>query len=189
ISSSEGTPVEVISCPLYEDKRVPGGNFDELIVPLTLCDAFFLKELGLSWIANDDELDKLNDGGVGYDDNERSNEGEEKMTIAWRYKKLKKFESGINSNVKKEKPFCQSFDLTKSIPQSAIDSASMTLIDSCTWDNEYKNPFNKLLSMIRKVVDKNFRSVVSTQGIEQRNILRIGIHSIASPSWQSNSPQ
>ncbi|CAG8583614.1 6761_t:CDS:2, partial [Diversispora eburnea] len=139
---------------------------------------------GLPWITNDDELDKLNDGGVGYDDNERSNEGEEKMTIAWRYKKLKKFESGIN-----KKPFCQSFDLTKSIPQSAIDSASMTLIDSCTWDNEYKNPFNKLLSMIRKVVDKNFRSVVSTQGIEQRNILRIGIHSIASPSWQSNSPQ
>ncbi|RHZ75729.1 hypothetical protein Glove_209g82 [Diversispora epigaea] len=156
---------------------------------------------GLPWIINDDELNKSNDGDVG-DDNEISNEGEEKMTIAWRYNKLKKFESGINNNVKKvafqniqkshrlEKPFCQSFDLTKLIPQSAIESASMTLIDACTW--EYKNPFNKLLSMIRKVVDKNFRSVISTQGtqdVDQRNILRIGIHSIASPSWQSNSPQ
>lgn len=125
---------------------------------------------------------------------------------------------------KPEQPFCQSFDLTKLIPHSVIESASKTLIDASTWDDEYKNPYNKLLSVIRKVVNKNFRlisqiiylsllffedysnifipflitgqslnrSFVSNQGIqgvEQRNILRIGIQSIASPSWQSSSPQ
>lgn len=37
------------------------------------------------------------------DDVEGPNEGEDNMTIAWRYKKMKKFESGINSNVKNVK--------------------------------------------------------------------------------------
>ncbi|CAG8528149.1 6894_t:CDS:2, partial [Racocetra persica] len=137
---------------------------------------------GLPWITSDDANDL--DDGAKIDD---------KMKIAWRYKEMKKFESGIKSNNRKnviptifkdkripiagsqrqEQPFCYTFDLTKQIPQSSIDLASITLVDATKWTDELHNEsiYDKLLSEIR-----------------HKNALRIGIHSIASPSWRSNSP-
>ncbi|CAG8759994.1 398_t:CDS:2, partial [Acaulospora morrowiae] len=160
---------------------------------------------GLPWIA-DNESDSLD--GVA-DDGKLL---EEKMTIAWRYKNMKKFESGIkssNSNIvtssvlhhkqipvgsglgnnqKLESAFNHVFDLTKLIPQSTIESAQMTLVDVNTW-NDNEDPYNRLLSKIHQVIDeKHFRSSVSPPAGVERNAMRIGIHSIASPSWRSKSP-
>ncbi|CAG8518503.1 4342_t:CDS:2, partial [Scutellospora calospora] len=160
--------------------------------------ANFIK--GLPWITNDDTND-LDDG----------TEIDDKMKIAWRYKEMKKFESGIKSNnrqnvmppifknkqisitkpQRQEQPFCHTFDLTKSIPQSSIDSASLTLIDATKWADELhdENMYNKLLSEIRLVIDQNnFSSLTAPSTGVESNALRIGIHSIASPSWHSNSP-
>ena len=154
--------------------------------------------MGLPWLVNETD-------GSDVDDN--TTELEEKMTIAWRYKGLKKFESSIkdkpnlqnkqipSSETKPhqiEKPFCSTFDLTKSIPQNILDNAQMTLVNVNELSNELKigidNPYNTLLDKIRKVIEENhFSSLLVPPSNIERNALRIGIHSIASPSWQSKS--
>ncbi|CAG8578754.1 4823_t:CDS:2 [Dentiscutata erythropus] len=149
---------------------------------------------GLPWITNDDSND-LDDKA----------EADDKMKIAWRYKEMKKFESGIKTtptifknkqipitgSQRQEQPFCYTFDLTKSIPQQSIDSASITLVDATKWADEQhdESMYDKLLSEIRRVIDQNHFSSSATPstGVE-KNALRIGIHSIASPLWNSNSP-
>ncbi|CAG8704806.1 19650_t:CDS:2, partial [Gigaspora rosea] len=85
---------------------------------------------GLPWITSNDSNDP-----------DEKAEVDDKMKIAWRYKEMKKFESGIKTtptnfkhkqvpiagSLRQEQPFCYTFDLTKSIPQPSIDSASITL--------------------------------------------------------------
>ncbi|CAG8770922.1 7034_t:CDS:2, partial [Funneliformis caledonium] len=137
----------------------------------------------------------------GVDDDDNTTELEEKMTIAWRYKGLKKFESSVKSKPlllnkqissnetnphQIEKPFCSTFDLTKSIPQNIMDNALMTLINV----NELsENSYHTLLDRIRNVIEENHLNslLVPPSNVERNNAIRIGIHSIASPSWQSRS--
>lgn len=152
----------------------------------------FIKEL--PWITSNDSNDPDDKAEV-----------DDKMKIAWRYKEMKKFESGIKTtptnfkhkqvpiagSLRQEQPFCYTFDLTKSIPQPSIDSASITLVDVTKWTDEQHDEsiYDKLLSEIRRVIDKNnFSSSASPSTGVERNALRIGIHSIASPLWNSNSP-
>ncbi|CAG8581114.1 19460_t:CDS:2 [Cetraspora pellucida] len=151
---------------------------------------------GLPWITSDDTNDL--DDGTKIDD---------KMKIAWRYKEMKKFESGIKTiptifkdkqipitgsqPQRQEQPFCHTFDLTKQIPQSSIDSASITLVDAIKWADELHDEsiYDKLLSEIRHVIEQNhFSSLAAPLTGVEKNALRIGIHSIVSPSWRSNSP-
>ncbi|CAG8650776.1 1366_t:CDS:2, partial [Cetraspora pellucida] len=151
---------------------------------------------GLPWITSDDANDL--DDGTKIDD---------KMKIAWRYKEMKKFESGIKTiptifkdkqipitgsqPQRQEQPFCYTFDLTKQIPQSSIDSASITLVDAIKWADELHDEsiYDKLLSEIRHVIEQNhFSSLAAPSTGVEKNALRIGIHSIVSPSWRSNSP-
>ncbi|CAG8495301.1 3576_t:CDS:2 [Acaulospora colombiana] len=149
---------------------------------------------GLPWIASSgsDGSEDAGDGGSGA--NRLAEMLEDKMTIAWRYKKMKRFESsvedgGLVMHQGVERPFCQVFDLTKLIPQSSIESAPMTLVDASMWDDEIEDPYHKLLSIIRQVIDeKYFRASVSPPAGVERNIMRIGIHSIASSSWKSRTP-
>ncbi|RIA93730.1 Elongator complex protein 4 [Glomus cerebriforme] len=156
--------------------------------------------MGLPWLVNEIEED---------DDNEESiTQSEEKMIIAWRYKGLKKFESsvknkpniqnkflndsGIKSQQSIEKPFRSTFDLTKLIPQNIImDNTLVTMINLNKKSDEIignYNPYNALLDKIRKIIEENhFNSLLNPPSNVERNALRIGIHSISSPSWQSNS--
>lgn len=158
--------------------------------------------MGLPWLVNENDDEN--------DENENiTPESEEKMIIAWRYKGLKKFESsvknkpniqnkilndtiGTKSQQNIEKPFCSIFDLTKSIPQNIIlENKLMTLINLNEKSDEIIenfNPYNTLLNNIRKVIEENhFSSLSKLPSNVERNVLRIGIHSIASPSWQSKS--
>lgn len=156
--------------------------------------------MGLPWLTDSSSVDDDDDENI-------TPESEEKMIIAWRYKGLKKFESSvknrpniqnkiiqIDSGIKSqnvEKPFCSTFDLTKSIPQNILDNSLMTLINLNELNDELietYNPYYTLLDKIRKVIEENhFNSLLSTSSNVERNALRIGIHSIASPSWQSKS--
>jgi elongator complex protein 4 len=159
--------------------------------------------MGLPWLVN--ETDDDND-----DDENITPESEEKMIIAWRYKGLKKFESSVKNkpNIQNkilndntigikyqqniEKPFCSTFDLTKSIPQNIfLENKFMTLVNLNEKNDEIIencNPYNTLLDNIHKVIEENhFSSLSKLPSNVERNVLRIGIHSIASPSWQSKS--
>ncbi|KAG0328956.1 Elongator subunit elp4, partial [Podila humilis] len=185
------------------------------------------------------------------DDDEDSDQ--DRLTIAWRYSGLKKFESGvegrqpaISSRVNKapvtgadnasptpnQIPFCEQFDLTTRISAKALESADTTLIDSEELsktttttttttttvedsdnedDSDYSadnNPksrpdqYRNVLDKIREtIIEGGFSTTLSSSKdsngakpssspapLSERHICRIGINSIASPSWRSKTP-
>lgn len=87
------------------------------------------------------------------------------------------------------KPYCSQFDLTKRIPASILEEAKTEIIQ---WNDdmvEDYDDYENLLNKIRKVVlDGNFSSAIPVAPGTPRNALRVAIHSLASPSWQSKSP-
>ncbi|KAF9909261.1 Elongator subunit elp4 [Linnemannia zychae] len=169
---------------------------------------------------------------------------QDRLTIAWRYSGLKKFESGvevrppaISSRVNKavstgepaltpsQIPFCEQFDLTTRISAKALESADTTLIDSGelqknvqTDDSDVEgsdddSSFGGSASvrsqpdLYRNVLDKIRETLIQggfsttllkdpsapapapgAAGLAERHICRIGINSIASPSWRSKTP-
>jgi hypothetical protein len=89
------------------------------------------------------------------------------------------------------KPYCSQFDLTKRIPASILEEAKTEIIQwSDTMDEgDDHDDYQNLLNKIRKVVlDGNFSSAIPVAPGTPRNALRVAIHSLASPSWQSKSP-
>lgn len=89
------------------------------------------------------------------------------------------------------RPYCSQFDLTKRVPSTVLDQAN---IDIMQWDmvadgeEEDQDDYESLISKIRKVVlDGNFSSAVPVAPGTPRHALRVAIHSLASPSWQSKS--
>ncbi|GJJ77862.1 elongator complex protein 4 [Entomortierella parvispora] len=176
---------------------------------------------------------------------------QDRLTIAWRYSGLKKFESGvgtrppaISSRVNKggasnngsepaltpsQIPFCEQFDLTTRISAKALETADTTLIDSGELlrnklsDNDntddsddddedednytaqraerqpdqYRNVLDKIRETLIEggfsttlVKDPSAAPAAATPGaLAERHICRIGINSIASPSWRSKTPQ
>ncbi|KAH7047273.1 PAXNEB protein-domain-containing protein [Linnemannia elongata] len=181
-------------------------------------------------------------GGADDEDSEQ-----DRLTIAWRYSGLKKFESGvearppaISSRVNKpgsttepaltpsQIPFCEQFDLTTRISAKALESADTTLIDSGelqkavqTGDSDLEDDSDDDFStsgstsaagknqpdLYRNVLDKIRETLIQggfsttllkdpsapapapgAAGLAERHICRIGINSIASPSWRSKTP-
>ncbi|KAG0273677.1 Elongator subunit elp4 [Linnemannia exigua] len=170
---------------------------------------------------------------------------QDRLTIAWRYSGLKKFESGvearppaISSRVNKagsttepaltpsQIPFCEQFDLTTRISAKALESADTTLIDSGELqknvqagdsdledsDDEFSSSGSASVGrnqpdLYRNVLDKIRETLIQggfsttllkdpsapapapgAAGLAERHICRIGINSIASPSWRSKTP-
>ncbi|KAG0036855.1 Elongator subunit elp4 [Podila clonocystis] len=184
----------------------------------------------------DDDEDSKNRKKKGVNDDEDSDQ--DRLTIAWRYSGLKKFESGvegrqpaISSRVNKapiageappaasQIPFCEQFDLTTRISAKALESADTTLIDSGELlksaiiedrdneDDDYdsNDPKNRpdqyrdVLDRIREtLIEGGFSTTLTKDAVAkpaqppaalaERHICRIGINSIASPSWRSKSP-
>ncbi|KAG9305838.1 hypothetical protein G9A89_006249 [Geosiphon pyriformis] len=151
----------------------------------------------------------------GEEDDDCSNDDEEegnseKMKIAWRYKGMKKLGShvGVGLTLNKastlpsisplltESPkqnqlsFCNTFDLTKRIPDAVLDSASLWPVDVSKLslydnldrinENEGRNVYDHILSEIRNAISENSQMV-------SQNVLRVAIHSIASPMWPNAS--
>ncbi|KAI8365911.1 Elongator complex protein 4 [Radiomyces spectabilis] len=139
----------------------------------------------------------------------RSNADADRMKIAWRYSHLKKFETSVkaklatpppvpsdkNSATSVDKaeaavPYCTLFDLTKRIPEELLKQANTTLLDAPnSFDDPDSDDYKTLLNDIRQlIIENNFSSAIPAPANTQRNILRLGIHSLASPSWRSKSP-
>ncbi|KAF9387008.1 Elongator subunit elp4 [Podila verticillata] len=184
----------------------------------------------------DDDEDSKNRKKKGANDDEDSDQ--DRLTIAWRYSGLKKFESGvegrqpaISSRVNRapvegeappaasQIPFCEQFDLTTRISAKALESADTTLIDSgellksaavedgdSDGDDYGTDPKNRpdqyrnVLDKIREtLIEGGFSTTLtkdavakpaqSPAALAERHICRIGINSIASPSWRSKTPQ
>ncbi|KAI9336897.1 Elongator complex protein 4 [Pilaira anomala] len=157
----------------------------------------------LMWLSTSDRDDE-EDGKTGKTDAES-----DRMKIAWRYSHLKRFETGVkakpaspvptppivkpsSSDSKQEKtaeepkPYCSQFDLTKRVPANVLEEASTEIIQ---WENDEENDYESLLNGIRKVIlDGNFSSALPVAPGTPRNALRVAIHSLASPSWQSKTP-
>jgi elongator complex protein 4 len=93
--------------------------------------------------------------------------------------------------VDEPKPYCSQFDLTKRIPASILEEAKTEIIQ---WSDDMDetddhDDYESLLNKIRKVVlDGNFSSAIPVAPGTPRNALRVAIHSLSSPSWQSKSP-
>lgn len=91
-----------------------------------------------------------------------------------------------NKNIEEPKPYCSQFDLTKRISKEALEEAKMDILQ---WDYQGDEDYKTLIDQVRKVVlEGNFSSAVPVAPGTPRNALRLAIHSIASPSWQSQSP-
>ncbi|KAI8059135.1 Elongator complex protein 4 [Gongronella butleri] len=166
----------------------------------------------LMWLASSDaDMD---------DDDEnvktKSSADNDRMKIAWRYAHLKKFDTTVKqappspapsatpstgdaSKDAKEQPapYCSMFDLTKRIPETVLQEASVTMIDPSIDtggngdgdDDNDVDEYHDLLKRLRKVVlDGQFSSAVPVPPGTTRQALRIAIHSLASPSWQSKTP-
>ncbi|OBZ90035.1 Elongator complex protein 4 [Choanephora cucurbitarum] len=132
----------------------------------------------------------------------------DRMKIAWRYSHLKRFETGVKpkqpspilstpivhketNTTEEPKPYCSQFDLTKRIPADILEKASTEIV-RWTHESDEKDDHDDyaiLLDKIRQiVVDGQFSSTKPVAPGTVRNALRVGIHSLASPSWQSESP-
>jgi hypothetical protein len=97
----------------------------------------------------------------------------------------------IKSDQKQEKQteepkaYCNQFDLTKRVPAEVLEKANTKIL---SWDNDEQDDYETLLNQIRKVVlDGNFSSAIPVAPGTPRHALRVAIHSLASPSWQSKS--
>ncbi|ORX58073.1 PAXNEB-domain-containing protein [Hesseltinella vesiculosa] len=130
----------------------------------------------------------------------------DRMKIAWRYSHLKKFDTSVNAKpapppVQKPKdahtksnepaPFCSLFDLTKRIPDAVLEEADLTTIDPSLdpLNNSDTDEYLDLLHRLRKIVlEGQFSSAVPVPPGTSRQALRIAIHSLASPNWQTKSP-
>ncbi|KAF9979116.1 Elongator subunit elp4 [Actinomortierella ambigua] len=167
-----------------------------------------------------------------------SSDNDDKLTIAWRYSSLKKFESGVGerppatsdssktggSPTTSQVLFCEQFDLTTRISAKALESADTVLIDSgelmrseeeshdAQTDSDAETDvaadsstqevdlYRKVLERIREtLIEDGFSTTLSKNlndtsaatpaiGLSERHIFRIGINSIASPSWRSKTP-
>ncbi|KAI8330560.1 Elongator complex protein 4 [Blakeslea trispora] len=151
---------------------------------------------------DDDESDKAK--------NARLDADHDRMKIAWRYSHLKRFETGVKpkqpspmptptiqkdaketDTAEEPKPYCSQFDLTKRIPADVLEKAS---IEAIRWTHELDEKDNHddyqiLLDKIRHmVVEGQFSSIKPVAPGTVRHALRVGIHSLASPSWQYKSP-
>ncbi|RUS16315.1 Elongator complex protein 4, partial [Jimgerdemannia flammicorona] len=88
--------------------------------------------------------------------------------------------------------FCHTYDLTKRIPAAAVEAASLSLIEiPSEFDDGYEDgqdDYAVLLERIRRVVEEDgFSSLTPPPSTGDRNALRIGIHSLASPHWRSRT--
>ncbi|KAI8643381.1 Elongator complex protein 4 [Parasitella parasitica] len=167
----------------------------------------------LMWLSTSDKDD---DDDLEKTKNARADAESDRMKIAWRYSHLKRFETGVKAKpastvpqqqqtgsdksdelqktADEPKPYCSQFDLTKRIPPAVLEEANIAvmpwdIVDDDVDDDENQDDYESLINKVRKVVlDGNFSSAIPVAPGTPRHALRVAIHSLASPSWQSKSP-
>ncbi|XP_076067496.1 elongator complex protein 4 [Oratosquilla oratoria] len=112
---------------------------------------------------------------------EQSDLSLEKMTIAWRYQNQKAPSSGgMNSS-----RFGHRYDLTKNIPEQTVNQLGPEVwsgTDDTLGRGVLSNPkYYSLLSFIKKKIEA--ANLVTGPNKHPNSVMRIGIHSLASPLW------
>ncbi|XP_059157770.1 elongator complex protein 4-like [Physella acuta] len=110
---------------------------------------------------------------------------DEKLKIAWRYQSKPKVQSAPTSNIR----FGHYYDLTKSMNDEKIKAADISFEHYLLDVNPLSIPsipcmnlkYHQLLQHIKSRIERGMFS--TTQQVEKRRILRIGIHSLGSPLW------
>ncbi|KAI8822511.1 Elongator complex protein 4 [Fimicolochytrium jonesii] len=130
----------------------------------------------------------------------RNDVGNDRMQIAWRYQGLPRFSTAVGGagparagTLSQQTPFCNLFDLTKRMTPAMLKAAGsqMALLDISAWALEAEetgsdNVFQRLIRHIEGLVDEGgFR--IRPNGPPPPTLLRIAIHSIASPLWGSST--
>ncbi|KAI8896504.1 Elongator complex protein 4 [Globomyces pollinis-pini] len=118
------------------------------------------------------------------------------MNIAWRYQNLPQFSTALTSNSRgpNNSTYCHTFDLTKKIDTSLLATASAFLVDGTVLDDYKDNKgseshYVKLLSILKSQIENpQYSASLENPGLT-RKVLRIAIHSIGSPHWNSASPE
>ncbi|KAJ2908300.1 Elongator subunit elp4 [Coemansia aciculifera] len=122
----------------------------------------------------------------------------DKMQIAWRYQNLPRVDghsepdSGPSPVSAADTPYCEKFDLSMRIPQAAIDSASIEVIDSdaisSTMASTGSDMYKCVLDKISALIDDGFSSLKPLPPNTERNILRIELQSLGSGFWRGSDP-
>ncbi|KAJ3036058.1 Elongator subunit elp4 [Rhizophlyctis rosea] len=131
--------------------------------------------------------------------------GEDSMKIAWRYQGLPRFASALTTGAAPgiasprrdtttpQVPYCNIFDLTKTISPTLLTNAAsrLALLDLTTWpslsqptDTFYTTLYDQIASLISQ---GGFSLTSPSPSSSPRPFLIIAIHSIASPFWPSSS--
>ncbi|XP_041472160.1 elongator complex protein 4-like [Lytechinus variegatus] len=118
---------------------------------------------------------------------------EEKMKIAWRYQHLPQHQLSETGQ-----QFGHSYDLNRLMGESRLT----TVKTNCFYlpsekishhDNSINPAYQRLFSKVESEITEGGYSLTAdaakSQGVTNRNILRLGIHSLASPLWEVNSIQ
>ncbi|KAJ3012181.1 Elongator subunit elp4 [Thoreauomyces humboldtii] len=142
----------------------------------------------------EDDLDDAVSPGVGIAGRRMGavREEEDRMRIAWRYQGLPKFSQAVGlgrRDADSQHPFCNLFDLTKRITPATLNAAGprMALLDVSQWaieaeEHGEKSVFHRLIEYIEGLVDEGgFR--IRPNAPPPPTVLRIAIHSLASPIW------
>lgn len=106
----------------------------------------------------------------------------DKMSIAWRYENLPSVEFNTDSD------YGHYFDITQYISKVDLEKVSVTYWHrnevNDALDEDCDKSYDSILKLIRKRIDDGLYNV--SDNPKKRNVLRIGIHSVGSPLWESN---
>ncbi|RKP39110.1 Elongator complex protein 4 [Dimargaris cristalligena] len=138
---------------------------------------------------------------------QKTTEALDKLKIAWRYQNLPTGDQDTARRTTGTTPFCEKFDLMVPVKPRIIDQATVSYTDLTQPRNtsedanedgndkdrnqgitdDYEALFAELAHAIE---DGGFSSLApAAKAPAERNILRIGIHDLASPYWQAQSDE
>jgi len=124
----------------------------------------------------------------------RETGGDDELKIAWRYKDANKPDgTGIAGDNK----FGHYYDLNSNIEASTLDEINKKVVDlsearsedlSAVSPRGMAGEYGRVLHECATFLERGQNFVSSTLKPEERNILRIAIHSAGSPLWDSSDP-
>lgn len=114
---------------------------------------------------------------------------DEKMNIAWRYQNLPTAKSNVNVS----QGFGHYFDLTKLMPTELMSRTNVTIFDAIdsasvktkSYECEETNNtvYDSLLNRIHSVIEEKGYETSREKPQQERNVLRIALHSLGSSLW------
>lgn len=116
------------------------------------------------------------------EDDGRSAQNDERIKIAWRYEKMKMFQTTVASGRSSKDDYCHTFDLSSRIPESVMQDASDTnrlIILGVHVDENVKASITRLLGNIQDVL-----SVSSSDTA----LMRLCIPALGSAQWGDLEP-